>query len=136
MRKPVFGVSDLVPKNRAIQLQKMAKGLKFRIKEVEGLNYPYGENKGADQLRGYREADVCLCFLMCKKPVFSQRGSFSFTMRSVSSFITASRPSKQRNRAQPVIFPTTLLLDKTSRQNRNTLCMFINHLLRACRVNG
>ena len=38
--------------NRAVQPQKMASGLKFRIKVVEGLYYPYSENKGADQLRG------------------------------------------------------------------------------------
>ena len=29
------------------------------------------ENKDADQLRGYREANLCLCFRICKKPVFS-----------------------------------------------------------------
>ena len=34
------------------------------------------ENKGADQLRGYREADLRLCFRICKNPVFSRRGSF------------------------------------------------------------
>ena len=32
----------------------------------EGLCYPHGENKGADRLRGYREADLRLCFRMCK----------------------------------------------------------------------
>ena len=32
----------------------MPRGLKFRIKEVEGLYYPCSENKGADQLRGCR----------------------------------------------------------------------------------
>ena len=37
---------------------------------MEGLYYPYSENKGADQLRGYREADLRLCFRICKKPVF------------------------------------------------------------------
>ena len=45
----------------------MARGLKFRIYEVEGLYYPCSENKGADQLRGYREADLRLCFRKCKK---------------------------------------------------------------------
>ena len=35
-----------------------------------------GENKGADQLRGYHEADLRLCFRICKTPVFSQRCSF------------------------------------------------------------
>ena len=40
--------------------------------------YPYSENKDADQLRGYREADLRLCFRICKKPVFLRRGSFYF----------------------------------------------------------
>ena len=38
--------------------------------------YLCSENKGADQLRGYREADLRLCFRICKKPVFSKRGSY------------------------------------------------------------
>ena len=33
------------------------------------------ENKGADQLRGYREADLRLCFRICKKLVFSRCSS-------------------------------------------------------------
>ena len=46
------------------------------------MYYPFGENKGADQLRryrflrGYREADLRLSFRICKKPVFSRRGSY------------------------------------------------------------
>ena len=59
----------------------MARGLKFGIFEVEGLYYLYSENKGADQLRGYREADLRLCFRICKKPVFSRRGSFVLTRK-------------------------------------------------------
>ena len=39
------------------------------------MYYPYSENKGADQLRGYREADLRLCFRICKNPGFSCRGS-------------------------------------------------------------
>ena len=39
------------------------------------MYYPYSENKGADQFRGYREADLRLCFRICKKPVFSRRDS-------------------------------------------------------------
>ena len=47
------------------------------------MYYPCSENKGADQLRGYREADLRLCFRICKKPVFSKRGSiFSSEMDS------------------------------------------------------
>ena len=62
MRKPVFGVSDQERKKRAVQPQKMARGLKFRIQKVEGSYYLCSENKGADQLRGYREAGLRLCF--------------------------------------------------------------------------
>ena len=40
------------------------------------MYYPFSEIKGADQLRGYREADLRLCFRICKKPVFSRRGSY------------------------------------------------------------
>ena len=36
------------------RLLEMARGLKFCMKEVEVLYYPSSENKGADQLRGYR----------------------------------------------------------------------------------
>ena len=57
--------------NRAVQSQKMARCLKFRIYEEEGLYQLCSENKGADQLRGYREADLGLCFRICKNPVFS-----------------------------------------------------------------
>ena len=62
--------------NRAVQPYKMARGLQFRIYEVEGLYYLCIENKGADQLRGYCEADLRLCFRICKKPVFSRHGSY------------------------------------------------------------
>ena len=51
--------------NRAVQVQEMAKSLKFRFKEEEGLYCQYSENKGADQLHGYREAGLCLWFHIC-----------------------------------------------------------------------
>ena len=57
--------------NRTAQSLNIARGLKFWFLEVEGLYYPCSENKGADQLRGYREADPRLCFRICKRPVFS-----------------------------------------------------------------
>ena len=63
--------------NQVVQPQKMARGLKFRIEVVNGLYYLCSENKGADQLHGYREADLRLCFRICKQPVFSKRGSYS-----------------------------------------------------------
>ena len=45
----------------------MARGLKFRIKKIEGLSSLCSENKGADQLCGYREADLRLCFAYAKR---------------------------------------------------------------------
>ena len=41
------------------------------------MYYPCSENKDADQLRGYREADLRLCFRPCKLLVFSRTGSYS-----------------------------------------------------------
>ena len=57
--------------NRAVQLNKMPRGLKFRIQIEDGLYYPCSENKGADQLHSYCAADLRLCFCIYKKPVFS-----------------------------------------------------------------
>ena len=71
MRKPTFWFPTWSDTNQAVQLQKMARGLKLRIYKVEGLDFICSENKGADQLRGYREADLHLCFRKCKMLVFS-----------------------------------------------------------------
>ena len=70
MRKQTFWFPTWSDTNQAVQLQKMARGLKFRIKKVEGLYYLCSENKGADQLRDYREADLRLCIRICKMLVF------------------------------------------------------------------
>ena len=59
--------------NPAVQAQKIARSLKFWISKVEELYYPCSENKGADQLR---EADLRLCFRICRLLVFSRGGSF------------------------------------------------------------
>ena len=47
------------------------------------------ETKGADQLCGNHTAELRLCFRICKKPVFAQRGSdnsaacqFSFLLQA------------------------------------------------------
>ena len=40
------------------------------------MYYPSSKNKGADQLRGYREADLRLCFRICRLLVFPQGSSF------------------------------------------------------------
>ena len=56
--------------NRPLQSQKRAKSLKFRIEVEEEVYYASSENKGADQLRSYCEADLRLCFRIGKNPVF------------------------------------------------------------------
>ena len=51
VRKPVFGgFPTRSDKNEAVQPQKIARGLKFRLKEEQGLYYLCSENKGTDQL--------------------------------------------------------------------------------------
>ena len=75
VRKPTIWVPTRSDTNGAVQLQKKVRSLKFLIYEEEELYYPCSENKDADQLRGYREADLRLCFRPCKLLVFSRTGS-------------------------------------------------------------
>ena len=62
--------------NRAVQAQKRARSLKFRIIVEEELYYPSSENKGADQLRSYCESDLRLCFRLSRLLVFPWGGSY------------------------------------------------------------
>ena len=43
------------------------------------MYYPCSENKGADQLRGHREADLRLCFRICKKRFIHDKAHMSVT---------------------------------------------------------
>ena len=56
--------------NQAVPAQKLARGWKFWIEKVDELNFSYGVNKGADQLRKYDEADQRLWFRICRVFVF------------------------------------------------------------------
>ena len=71
VRKPAIWVPTRSDTNQAVQSQKMARSLKFWTSVEDEFYYP-SENKGADQLRGYREADLRLCFLLCKLLVLMQ----------------------------------------------------------------
>ena len=52
--------------NRAVQAQKMAIDLNGILdKKIEALYNWCSENKGADQLCSYCEADLCLCIRTC-----------------------------------------------------------------------
>ena len=68
--KPTMWSPTRSDTNRPVQSQKRARILKFRIKVEEELYYASSENKGADQLRSYCEADLRLCFRLCKLLVF------------------------------------------------------------------
>ena len=73
--KPTMWFPTRSNTNRPVQAQKRARSLKFRIEVEEEVYYPSSENKGADQLRGYREADLRLCFRLCRLLVFPWGGS-------------------------------------------------------------
>ena len=87
MRKPTFWFPTWSDTNQAVQLQKMARDWKFRISEEEGLYSPCSENKGADQLHGYREADLRLCFRVCK--MFSHDAAHVSPDQSVKNCLCA-----------------------------------------------
>ena len=68
--------------NGTVKPQKMVRGLKFKIYEVEGILYLDSESKGADQLHSYCAADLRLCFRICKNR-FSHDGSqYTYTINS------------------------------------------------------
>ena len=46
------------------------------------MYYLYSKNKGADQLRGYRGSDLCLCFRICKMLGFLMTLLIWFFLRS------------------------------------------------------
>ena len=82
MRKPTISVPTMFDTNQAVQPQKQVRSLKFRIYVGEELYYPSSENKDADQLRGYREADLRLCFRLCRLLVFPCGGSYMYSQKS------------------------------------------------------
>ena len=89
--KPTMWFPNRSDTNRPVQAQKQARSLKFRIYKVEELYYPCSENKGADQLRSYCEADLRLCFRLCRLLVCLCGGSniqrFLHSMDFSESFV-------------------------------------------------
>ena len=61
------GIATSSDTNWAVQPQKMSRAVKSQIKIEEGLYHHCSENKGADQLCGYCEADMPLCFRIYAK---------------------------------------------------------------------
>ena len=48
------------------------------------MYYVCSEKKGADKLRGYREAHLRLCFYTCKKPFFHDAAQMSLDLKDIS----------------------------------------------------
>ena len=81
--KPTMWFPNRSDTNRLVQAQKRTRGLKFRIYVEEELYYPSSKNKGNGQLCGYREADLCLCFHLCRLLVFPRGSSFTYIYRKI-----------------------------------------------------
>ena len=75
MRKPTIWVLTRSNTNQSVQSQKIARSLKFCMKEEERLYYPCSENKGTDQPCGYRKPDLHLWFCTSILQVFLCSGS-------------------------------------------------------------
>ena len=85
--KPTMWFPNRSDTNRPVQAQKQARSLKFWIEVEEELYYPSRENTGADQLRSYCEADLRLCFRLCRLLVFPCGGSNVLSSKSIEPFI-------------------------------------------------
>ena len=85
VRKPTIWVPTKSDTNRAVQSQKMVRGWKFSIWKVEELYYPCSENKGADQLGSYFEADLPFVFAYadCCFPMWRLK----YEMKKESNFL-------------------------------------------------
>ena len=68
-----------------------ADGKRLEILDLESrgivLRYMCSENKGADQLRSYCEADLRLCFRLCRLLVFPCVGSLNFCLKTNQIFL-------------------------------------------------
>ena len=84
MRKPTIWVPTRSDTNQVVHSQKMVRAWKFWNQKVKELYYLCSENKGTDQLRSYCEADLHLCFCLCRLLVFicsSSNSSSGLLMR-------------------------------------------------------
>ena len=90
--------------NQAVQSQKQARSLKFRILEEEEVYYLCSENRGVDQLR------ICALFWHMQMVVFSWCRSFLSCFVCVNVFLFILEV-KLNSRLLVIVFP--LLLKQT-----------------------
>ena len=74
MKKPTMWFPNRSDTSQVVRSQKQARSLKFWILNVEALFYPIAKTKAL--ITCYREADLHLCFRICRLLVFSGDGSF------------------------------------------------------------
>ena len=108
VRKPTMWILTRSDTNQAGQPLKVARGLKFCIKEVEVLYYPSSENKDA-------EAGLRPCFRICKTLVFSRGGSIMVTNLLIAQPYTKEKITRAR-----VPMVTTLLKAPTYTKEKFT----------------
>ena len=75
MRKPVLGVSDQVRYKPGLTATEDGQRLEISDLGSRAIVLSMWRKQRRDQLHGYRKADLRLCFRICKKSVFSRRGS-------------------------------------------------------------
>ena len=83
-------------------------GKRLEILDLEsrGIVLSCSENKGVDQLRGYCEADLRLCFRIGKLLVFSCGGSIFFSYETRNMFLIMPKM-----RCRPVVVFMQLISD-------------------------
>ena len=141
MRKPTIWAPNRSDTNRAVQSQNKVKSLKVWLKkkrnctilvwfkEEEELYYPCSENPGADELRSYCEADLRLCFCICR---LLYRGSFksiSFKLGNVQRVIYFVNPATcplcwgiLLGLKKPSVESNTI--DKTVQENKGQMMLY------------
>ena len=76
-RKPVFGTSDQVRHKPGCTVTEDGYRLEILDLESRGTVLSEWRKQGADQLRSYCEADLRLCFRLCRLLVFQCGGSMN-----------------------------------------------------------
>ena len=99
MRKPTICVPTRSDPNRAVQSQKMVRGLIFWIKKVEELYYPCSENKGADQISFAVTAKLVCAFVFAYANCRFSHAAAKIKQVCVSLRYSTASSQSVRNRA-------------------------------------
>ena len=67
----------------------MVRCLNFVFRSRGIVSIRVAKTKALISFGGYREADLCLCFRICIKPVFSLRGTYLCSIRCIAVIMTS-----------------------------------------------